>query len=89
MAARLSVRYPGDPADIEAAVLAAFLAELGRIDICGDDLPGPADRHRRTGRNAALAVALYAHDHTAPDTDRNEHRRHRPLGRWRNRRHRR
>ena len=63
MAARLSVRYPGDPADIEAAILAAFLAELARIDICGYDLParltGSAERAA-----AALAVALYAHDHT-------------------------
>jgi hypothetical protein len=65
MAARLSVRYPGDPADLEAAILAAFLAELGRVDICTPDLParltGAAERAA-----AALAVALYAHDHTNP-----------------------
>jgi hypothetical protein len=65
MAARLSVRYPGDPADLEAAILAAFLNELGRVDICTPDLPT-----RLTGAAehaaAALAVALYAHDHTNP-----------------------
>jgi hypothetical protein len=65
MAARLSVRYPGDPADLEAAILAAFLAELRRVDICTPDLAtrltGAAERAA-----AALAVALYAHDHTGP-----------------------
>jgi hypothetical protein len=65
MAARLSVRYPGDPADLEAAILAAFLAELRRVDICTPDLPtrltGAAERAA-----AALAAALYAHVHTRP-----------------------
>ena len=49
--AHLSARYPGDPADIEAAVLAGFVAEIHRTDICQ---PGIARRlhvaAERTGR---------------------------------------
>lgn len=65
IAARLSLRYPGDPADLEAAILAAFLAELRRVDICTPDL---ATRLTSAAERAAaaLAVALYAHDHTNP-----------------------
>lgn len=62
IAARLSLRYPGEPADLEAAILAGFLAELVRVDICTPDIPahltGAAERAA-----AAFATALYtAHD---------------------------
>ena len=38
-AASLAMRYPGDPADIEAAVLAGFVTELHRTDICLPNIP--------------------------------------------------
>ncbi len=34
IASRLSARFAGDTADIHAAVLAGFLAELSRVDLC-------------------------------------------------------
>lgn len=38
-AAGLAMRYPGDPADVEAAVLAGFVTELHRTDICVPNIP--------------------------------------------------
>jgi hypothetical protein len=38
-AASLSMGYPGDPADVEAAVLAGFVTELHCTDVCIPNIP--------------------------------------------------
>ncbi|HTZ44873.1 MAG TPA: hypothetical protein VMB79_13505 [Jatrophihabitans sp.] len=60
MAADLSERFAGDPADVHAEILTAFLAALGRVDL---DRPGVMTRLRWAayrGGHAAVRDALAA-----------------------------
>jgi hypothetical protein len=70
VAAVHSLTYVGDPADIEAAVLAAFVVELHHTDICVPRIPrrlqAAADRAAR-----ALADAVHTTRPATP-TDRGQ-----------------
>jgi hypothetical protein len=64
VAARHAIRYRGDAADIEAAALAAWVAELRRTDICIPHIPR---RLRAAADRAARAVVDTLHT-TRPAT---------------------
>ncbi len=74
VAAALANDYPGDPADIDAEVLAGLLDGIARIDPAGTRLPARLLRHafnrakrlRRSDRAFALRNAPVAPDSMAP-----------------------
>lgn len=61
IAAHIAIRYTGHPAEIEAAVLAGFLAEVHRTDICDPRIMArlrtAADRAGRTLRDTLRTSA--------------------------------
>src|SRR6266498_3568005 len=74
VAAALAIDYPGDPADIDAEVLAGLLDGIGRIDPGGTRLPARLLRHafnrakrlRRSDRAFAARNVLVEPDSMAP-----------------------
>jgi hypothetical protein len=60
VAARHALRYRADPADIEAAVISAFVVELAGTDICVPRIP-----HRLCAAAEAAARALVDTAHTS------------------------
>jgi len=74
VAAALAVGYPGDPADIDAEVLAGLLDGIARIDPAGTRLPARLLRHafnrakrlRRSDRAFALRNVAIPPDSMAP-----------------------